>query len=290
MIQLAARGADEDVVAMEMRHRLKNIFAIARAIALQTETKDRSAREYRDVFLGRFQALLEAENLLEERASDSNLQALLRHSCAPFAGERLSLLPSPVVILGTEQVLPLGLIFHELSTNALKYGALSVPTGRICVGWSVEETTVQIEWREEGGPPVQQASRSGFGTRLIQLCAMEIGGQARLKPHAEGLVADISFRAHENNVRTTIDTTLNVQAAQRDLAISEAQIRQAELYVTDQWERIDKLRRSGRPVTLASQVLDTFETSLRLLRQHRALIRLTGDAAAQERASADSSH
>ena len=86
----------------------------------------------------------------------------------------------------------IALLFHELATNAAKYGALSNDTGRISVHWAVDNEALTFDWREEGGPPVAPVSRAGFGTRLIKrTLAAELNGSAELEFEPTGLVCRV---------------------------------------------------------------------------------------------------
>ena len=105
-------------------------------------------------------------------------------------GARIAL-SGPEVPLSAEQVQPLAMILHELATNAIKYGALSVRDGRVeidcapvALGWS-------IVWREQGGPPVATPSRVGFGSRLVTRLAAELGGGVQFRWPPEGLQVEL---------------------------------------------------------------------------------------------------
>ena len=88
--------------------------------------------------------------------------------------------------------LNLALALHELATNALKYGALSVDGGLVAFDWSVEERTLVLRWRESGGPPVAPPSRRGFGVRLIEDgVTREVGGRAAIDYRPDGLVCEL---------------------------------------------------------------------------------------------------
>jgi two-component sensor histidine kinase len=91
-----------------------------------------------------------------------------------------------------------GMIFHELATNAAKYGALSIPFGRIAVNWRVAvekgQRVLQVEWIERGGPPVQQPQRRGFGSRLIkQAATQQLNGRAELRFGKEGVTCRLDL-------------------------------------------------------------------------------------------------
>ncbi len=88
----------------------------------------------------------------------------------------------------------LGLVIHELTTNAAKYGALSAPGGRVAVEWRVKEGELELVWRESGGSAVAPPSRRGFGSRLIERSITgELGGSAETRFEVEGLVCALSI-------------------------------------------------------------------------------------------------
>ena len=186
--------AARDVVLAETRHRMRNLIAVARALATQTETEGRSGAEYRDAFLGRFEALLKAQDLTDDEATC--VADLIARVLAPFDAERIPIQPGPPAALSRFEVLPLALILHELMTNALKYGALSTASGVVKVAWRVETTAAEmlhLHWQEEGGPPVAPSARAGFGTRLLQFSVKELRGRADLRFEPKGLDATLSI-------------------------------------------------------------------------------------------------
>lgn len=106
--------------------------------------------------------------------------------------------------LSPAEALTLGLVFHELATNAAKYGALSSASGCVKVGWSLQEAgerpRLELTWTEEGGPPVKRPERQGFGSRLIERSLKgDIDGQADLDFRPEGLRCrlSVSLRVQE---------------------------------------------------------------------------------------------
>lgn len=178
--------AAKDILLAETRHRMKNLLATVRALANRTATEDRSAVEYRDAFLGRFEALMEAQDLTLSGRSTLDFAEIIARAAklAPTADAFVSVGPS--VILSAPQVLPLNLVVHELSTNALKYGALSASGGKVTVTWAMADRAggrkaLEVEWREEDGPPVAPLRRSGFGSELIEFSVKQnLGGTAEL--------------------------------------------------------------------------------------------------------------
>ncbi len=200
--------ATKDILLEETRHRMRNLLAVVRSLANQTRAQARSGEEYRTAFLGRLETVLHAQEF--GGAGDAaDLQTLVQKALAQAGPARLKLQPGPKVGLAGPQVLPINLILHELATNALKYGALSVDDGVVHVGWTVSEPgksnghakgnghghagrTLHLVWREEGGPTVTAPAHQGFGTRLIEFSAKgDLGGKAELDFDPQGLRAQI---------------------------------------------------------------------------------------------------
>ena len=185
--------AARDILLAETRHRGRNLMALARALATQTETEGRSATEYRDAFLSRFEALLAAQDISEDAAVD--LSVIVGRIVGPFDGERVRISAGPPALLARRQILPLALILHELMTNAVKYGALSTRAGSVKVAWVVDEVAdgqvLTFTWSEEGGPAVGSPSRKGFGSRLMEYSAKELRGTADLRFEPTGLHATL---------------------------------------------------------------------------------------------------
>jgi two-component sensor histidine kinase len=85
----------------------------------------------------------------------------------------------------------IAMVLHELTTNAVKYGALSVPSGRLLVEWSRDETQLAIHWSEVDGPPVKPPSHQGFGTRVVGRVVNELNGKLQFNWNSEGLACEI---------------------------------------------------------------------------------------------------
>jgi two-component sensor histidine kinase len=147
---------------------------------------------------GRVAALARAQTLLaEEHWYGADLRALLRGELAPFlAGQRADL-DGPRVSLPAGMVQPLAMVAHELATNAVKHGALSVSEGRISVSWQVEGSAsggvLRLHWEEHGGPPVQEPpARQGFGSRVLEGTVQgQLGGAVSLSWKRTGLVCEL---------------------------------------------------------------------------------------------------
>ncbi|ROU04074.1 sensor histidine kinase [Histidinibacterium lentulum] len=190
----------KEVLIGELHHRIKNIMSLVEALARQTRTEGRSAEEYRSAFLDRFDAL--SRSLEVSSGQDATGMAALTHAVLePYLGRSTSITieDGPPVTLASHQVMPLGMILHELATNALKYGALSGNNGRLAVGWCTPDehdgtSFVRLGWRESGGPPVAPPAAKGFGTRLIEVAAEhQLGGEVELRYEPDGLSVTLSF-------------------------------------------------------------------------------------------------
>jgi two-component sensor histidine kinase len=189
--------ADKDILLAETHHRMKNLLAVVRSLAAQTTVEGRSGEEYRDAFLGRFEAVSRAEDLALQGSAQGDLRTLVEEALAPAGPERCRIDPGPLVILKRSQVMPISLILHELVANAWKCGALSKAGGVVHLTWSVAteagRDVLHLEWREENGPRVKPPTRSGFGSRLIEYSAKQgLGGTAEQKYEPTGLRAYVT--------------------------------------------------------------------------------------------------
>jgi PAS domain S-box-containing protein len=167
------RAAEEDkaLLLRELAHRVNNTFAVILAVAQQTLRTAPSAKAFVETFTGRLQALAEAHNLLlAEDWSGADLGDLAKGQLAPFcfeAQDRLTI-EGPKVTLVPAQAIALGVVLHELGTNAAKYGALSNGRGTVELSWTLGPGRVNLAWAERHGPPVAPPSRKGLGSKLIQ--------------------------------------------------------------------------------------------------------------------------
>jgi len=193
----AVRGARaKDVLVSELRHRMQNLLSLAQSIARQTATAGRSAEEFRDDFLGRFGALIGAQNLAFADGARVGLQELIECVLAPHAqgAQRAMVEAGPPIELHSNAVVSLSLVLHELATNAAKYGALSSPDGRLAVAWEVDASNseLRLTWSERDGPATAEPARFGFGSKLIQSTVVHgLGGRIDKTFAREGLFADI---------------------------------------------------------------------------------------------------
>lgn len=191
---------ENHVLIDELRHRMKNLLGLAHALARQTEVAGLSAEAYREALLGRLGALSRS---LDASVSGkaAPLADLAARTLEPYAHgpAAIELDAGPEVALKAAQALPVGMILHELATNATKHGALSAPEGRVRISWDIERVNeggarVALRWEEAGGPEVTPPGRQGFGTRLIRFAAIQdLEGSAELTYAPAGLVAEVRF-------------------------------------------------------------------------------------------------
>jgi two-component system CheB/CheR fusion protein len=173
----------------ELNHRVKNMLTVVISLATQTLRRSHSIEEFSDAFLGRIHALTKAYELLSLRSwEDVLLGDVVREELRPFMSlaDHNIVLSGPDVALDARGALAVGLAIHELSTNAAKYGALSVPKGDVAVTWTIATTGdrpyFSIDWIEHNGPPVAMPVKPGFGIVLIERgVAHDLGGEAQIE-------------------------------------------------------------------------------------------------------------
>ena len=180
----------------ELNHRVKNTLATVQSLAMQTARGTDTPDAFCQAFEGRLIALSEAHDQLTRRHWQSaDLLGIVSGAMAPYLTQSKDrIVTEGEAITVTPRIaLTLSLAMHELTTNAAKYGALSVPAGRIEVRWQIvrkpaKPALLWIEWRECGGPAVEPPTRVGFGSRFIESSvATELRGKARLDFEAAGL-------------------------------------------------------------------------------------------------------
>jgi two-component system CheB/CheR fusion protein len=159
----------------ELNHRVKNMLTIVISMATQTLRRSSSLEAFSKDYLGRVHALSIAYSLLSDESWQTvQLRDLLMEELKPFLAEDRGniQLEGPAVALEPRAALALGMAVHELTTNAVKYGALSAPGGKVHVGWNLDSTIkgnqLALEWLESGGPPVAAPATRGFGMTLMK--------------------------------------------------------------------------------------------------------------------------
>jgi PAS domain S-box-containing protein len=169
----------------ELNHRVKNTLAMLQSLARQTLRQTSDPVEFMDAFAGRLQSLSEAHGLLSDHEwGVIHLKVLLQKQIMPYAMDYESQIEihKDEVELGPDQAVGLGLVLHELATNARKYGSLSVRSGKVVITARVlneeGQRVLNMTWHEVGGPPVHPAGRRGFGSVLIERSLDKILGSS----------------------------------------------------------------------------------------------------------------
>jgi two-component sensor histidine kinase len=181
-----------------LTHRSKNLLAVVQAMARKTASMAPDLDSFIRDFSARLRAIAAAHDLLvAESWSGAELRDLLVASLSQsvdLARPEVQI-DGPPIKLSPDTAQTLGLAFHELTMNAGRHGALSVPEGRLSITWRRENGMVHLEWCEEGGPPVAPPARAGFGRVLLErLVGASLNGQVKLDFKPEGLVCRIDFR------------------------------------------------------------------------------------------------
>jgi PAS domain S-box-containing protein len=179
----------------ELNHRVKNTLAAVQSIAVQTRRTTESAGAFHQAFTSRLMALARAHDLVTLQAwQGAALADVIHQTLAPFiAGDEARIsIEGPPIKLSPNAAVTMSMGFHELATNAVKYGALSAPAGHVSLRWdidrSADQPAVEIRWIESGGPPVKTPSRRGFGSRLLQQgLVIELDGAVDLDYAETGL-------------------------------------------------------------------------------------------------------
>jgi two-component sensor histidine kinase len=197
-----AAAEQERIIAHEFAHRMRNTLTLVQGISRRTFTADRPLDDARRDFEARLGALSDAHAaLLDASGETADLKGILVRILSPFGykpGEPRFWVEGPTVMLHPQAATAVALALHELATNAVKYGALSAPAGRVAVEWwlaGASDAELHLTWRESGGPTVIAPPDRGFGSQLIErTLADALGGSARLEFAPEGLRAEIAAR------------------------------------------------------------------------------------------------
>jgi PAS domain S-box-containing protein len=163
------------VLMRELTHRSKNLLTVIQAMARQTARHSGSTESFLEKFNARLQALAASHDILvQEKWQSASLADLVRMQLGPYLDSREPQvsIEGPIVLLKPEAVPNLGFALHELATNATKYGALSVPEGRVSIGWrrlpEADGNGVELDWVESCGPIVVEPAHRGFGSMVIE--------------------------------------------------------------------------------------------------------------------------
>jgi two-component sensor histidine kinase len=198
--ELAGALKQQRILLDEINHRVKNTLGTVQSIARLSRTSAHDLDQYVDAFEHRLLALSEAYNLLTENNwVGAHLDALVRRTLAPFAGSERLRISGPDILLPPKLALAMSATLQELSTNAAKYGAFSVASGRLQISWSVDPAgLVRLSWIESDGPPVRPPTRKGFGTQMIgSIFRSEAGWSVQQEFDPAGLRCTLQFHLQE---------------------------------------------------------------------------------------------
>lgn len=215
-LDITARKEAEDrqnLLIRELHHRVKNTLATVQAIVGSTARGANSIDAFYRDFTGRIMSLANTHTILtEEYWQRASLHELLGKELDLFEnGQARIRVSGPPIDLPSDFAVPLGMAFHELTTNAAKYGALSNGNGRVSVAWTLEapepdapKSRVRLRWTEEGGPSVELPKRRGFGTRLLErVLTAQVKADVDIDYDPRGLRVSVCFVLPEARGRET---------------------------------------------------------------------------------------
>ncbi len=182
-----------DLLARELNHRVKNLFAVILAIVQMSARDKPEAKEVTDSIAQRIRALLTAHEVSQGELERpvASLRALVETSLAPYrSSKHPAEIEGPDVMLPAKRVTPLGLVLHELTTNAVKYGAWK-NRGTVHVSWTEDEGMLTLTWRESGADLEELPERKGFGSLLMTSAARQFGGTFERNFTRDGLQVSI---------------------------------------------------------------------------------------------------
>jgi two-component sensor histidine kinase len=206
LIQAGVEAHAHDVAARlqavligELHHRVKNMLAIASAIASQSLRDASSLEAAAKTIASRLAALgVSYDLLIRESWTGAGCRTLIENAILAFQTDGLKqfTISGDNIVVSSGPAVALSMVVHELSTNAVKYGALSVPEGRVSIAWKVDAKAERFKlvWRESGGPAVVEPKDRSFGSRFIeQALPGQLQGEARLIFEPTGLVCDVNI-------------------------------------------------------------------------------------------------
>lgn len=184
----------QEELQSELNHRVKNVLANVSAIYHMTMRQSGSLQAFAESFEGRLTALSRVHSAVVVPDQPRSLQEIAELVLAPYEsdGDGRVRVQGPTLHISPESAVTLALCLHELATNAAKYGALSSPTGRVKLEWTIEGHPLQLDlaWTETGGPVVAPPTRRGYGSAFVRSAARGgLGGSFDIDYRAEGVIA-----------------------------------------------------------------------------------------------------
>jgi two-component system CheB/CheR fusion protein len=197
---LARAEEHQRTLVAELNHRVKNMLTVIVSLATLTLKGSTSPATFAKTFLDRLHAMARSYDLISrDQWKDVSFLELVRETIAPYLieNENRVVLEGPAISLKPKMALSLGMVIHELATNAVKYGCLSEPTGSLAIRWTVERrsrTCLMVDWRERAGPAVNESRRRGFGLNLIEReITNNLGGEIRMHFESDGLRVEMEI-------------------------------------------------------------------------------------------------
>lgn len=176
-----------ELLMREVDHRARNALSVVQSIVQLTRASDIAS--YREIVLGRVSALGRAQgSLAAQRWEGASVETVVRDELLAIAKPGQTTQSGPPVMLPPEHAQPLGMLIHELATNAVKHGALGWEAGRVDVRWTSGPEDLTLTWAERGGPRATTPEVSGFGSRLVESLSRQMRAQITREWRAEGLM------------------------------------------------------------------------------------------------------
>jgi PAS domain S-box-containing protein len=185
------------LLAREVDHRAKNALAVAQALI--SLTKADSVEDFAAAIKGRIAALARAHSLLSQSEwKGAELRQVIKDELSTYAKDGQIQFEGVAVTCSADAVQSLSLMFHELATNAVKYGALSREQGRVAISWKPLADSLLISWDESGGPEVKAPEGTGFGTRLLnQVAVRQLNAEIAFDWRPSGLLVEVSIPSEQ---------------------------------------------------------------------------------------------
>ncbi len=221
------KRADEHqrLLIAELDHRVKNALARVAVVAMYTRQGSSTMEEFIQALDRRIQSMAVAHELLSQgHWQGVRLADIVRRQLAPYATDANTTTGGPDITLPAAATEALGMVLQELVTNASKYGALSIPDGRVSVIWECRNsgdtaTSLMIVWRETGGPPVSAPTQYGYGTSLIcDLIPHELGGTVDLTFSSDGVCCTIEIPLKQRQAKIARENPSSVHLLSNDRA------------------------------------------------------------------------
>lgn len=213
-LQRAKAEAERNLLLRELDHRVKNAFTLAQSLLGLSAREVDTPLELAEKVSGRLQALTEAHDLAvalpDSKVLSINLHELVWKIVSPYLSDESDLrctIDGKPLDLSPQAARAMALVMHELATNAAKYGALSVPEGRVELDWSTDNQRLHLAWREKDGPATHEPKQSGFGSRLLQdAVKRQLGGTSEHLWHEHGLevMLDLDLRCLVSRPERTV--------------------------------------------------------------------------------------